>query len=89
MAISIANFTLSRLEAFDEFFECFTLYKLHRVEVIVAGPSEAEDRGNVCVTNAYRCAGLTQQAKPRRFVTNIFFADDFKRHQAELDSVSS
>src|SRR5580704_16665081 len=29
-----------------------------------------------------RCAGLAQKTNPRRFVTEIFFADDFQRHRA-------
>src|SRR5215831_12554003 len=29
-----------------------------------------------------RCAGLAQKTNPRRFVTEIFFADDFQCHRA-------
>ena len=41
-----------------------------------------EDRGNIRVTNAGRRAGFAQKTKPRRFITEIFFADDFQCHGA-------
>src|SRR5262245_15519172 len=28
------------------------------------------------------CAGFAQKTKPRRFITEILFADDFQRHRA-------
>src|SRR5262249_53711654 len=60
----------------------FTLYKLHGVEVIVAGPSEVEDRGYVCVANAGCRTRLAQKAKPRRFITEITLVNDFLCHGA-------
>src|ERR1700746_4111209 len=33
-----------------------------------------------------RCAGFAQETKPRRFIAEIFFADDLQRHRAsEID----
>ena len=34
------------------------------------------------MTNARRRAGFAQKTKPRRFITEIFFADDFQCHGA-------
>ena len=67
--------------AFDEFFERFPLNKLHRVEVIPARSAQVEDRGNIRVTDAGRCACFTQKAKPCRFVVEISCADDLQRHR--------
>ena len=39
-----------------------------------------EDRGNVRVANAGRRTRFAQETKPSRFVTEIFFADDFQCH---------
>jgi hypothetical protein len=39
-----------------------------------------ENRGDVRVTNACRCAGFTHKAKPRRFITKISLADNFQCH---------
>ena len=38
--------------------ERFPLYKLHRVEVILTGPAQMEDRGNIRMPNAGRRAGF-------------------------------
>jgi hypothetical protein len=43
---------------FDELFECFSLYKLHRVKVVFTGSTQVEDTGYVRVTDANRCAGF-------------------------------
>jgi hypothetical protein len=51
----------------DEVLERFPFYKLHRVEVILAGSAQMEDRRNIRVTNARRLAGFAQKTKPRRF----------------------
>jgi hypothetical protein len=40
-----------------------------------------EDRGNVRVAHARRRARFAQETKPRRFVTEIFPADDFQGHR--------
>ena len=42
--------------AFDKILERFPLYKLHRVEVVLTGSAQVEDRGNIRVTNARRRA---------------------------------
>jgi hypothetical protein len=41
------QFHLDPTGAFDEFFERFPFYKLHRVEVILAGSAQVQHRGNV------------------------------------------
>ena len=51
--------------AFDESFERFALYKLHRVEVVLIGCAQVEDRRNIRVANARRCPGFPQKPKPR------------------------
>ena len=68
--------------ASDEVLKRFPLHKLHRVEVILAAPAQVEDRGNVRMTHAGRRTGFAQETKPRRFVTEILFADDFQCHGA-------
>ena len=68
--------------AFDEVLERFPLDKLHRVEVVLAGSAQVEDRGNIRVTDAGRRTGFAQKTKPRRFITEISFADDFQCHRA-------
>ena len=60
--------------ASDEFFERFSLYELHRVKVVLTDCARVEDRGNIRVTNARRCTGFTQKAKPRRFITKVSLA---------------
>ena len=60
----------------------FSLHELHRVEVVLTGSAQVEDRGNVRVTNARRRAGFAQKTKPRRFITEISLADDFQCHRA-------
>src|SRR6516162_7111064 len=62
--------------------ECFPLYKLHRVEITAPCSAQVEDRSNIRVTNARRRAGFAQKTKPRRFITEIAFADDLQRHGA-------
>src|SRR5258705_12008701 len=72
--------------AFNEVLKRFPLYKLHCVEIIVARPSEVEDRGDVCVANTGGRTRLAQKTKPRRFVTEISLADDFRCHgTAQID----
>src|SRR5262249_7785678 len=72
--------------AFDEAFKRFSLHKLHRVEVVCAAFAQMEHGGNIWVTDARRCARLAQKPKPRRFITEILFADDLQRHWAsEID----
>ena len=44
--------------AFDEALERFPLHKLHRVEVILAGFAQVEDRGNVWMTERWPPRGL-------------------------------
>ena len=66
--------------ASDEFFERFSLYELHRIEVTASGFAKVEDRRNIRVTNARRCTGFTQKAKPRRFITKVSLANDFQCH---------
>ena len=41
-----------------------------------------EDRGNIRVTDAGRCARFAQKTKPCRFVAEISLADDFQSHGA-------
>ncbi len=41
-----------------------------------------KDRGNIRVTDAGRRTRFAQETKPSRFVTEIFFADDFQSHGA-------
>ncbi len=50
---------LEPAEAFDEILERFPLHKLHRVKVLLTGSAQVENRGNIRVTNARRCAGFT------------------------------
>src|SRR6516225_4553987 len=66
--------------------ERFPLYKLHRVEITAPGSAQVEDRSNIRVTNARRRAGFAQKSKPRRFITEILFANDLQRNRAsEID----
>jgi hypothetical protein len=44
--------------AFDEILECFPLYELHRVEVVLTGSAQIENRGDIRVTYAGRRARL-------------------------------
>src|SRR6478672_2582015 len=48
-----------------------------------------ENRGNVWMPNTGRGSRLAQKSKPRRFVTEIFFADDFQCHGAVQIDVES
>src|SRR5580704_3287206 len=49
---------------------------------MLARSAQMEDRSNVWVTNACRCTCFAQKAKPRRFISEVFFADDFHCHGA-------
>ncbi len=49
---------LKPARAFDEILQGFPLYKLHRVKVVPAALAQVEDRGNVRVADAGRCAGF-------------------------------
>jgi hypothetical protein len=40
--------------AFDEIFEGFPLYKLHRVEVTIPSSAQVQHRGNVCMPRGLR-----------------------------------
>ena len=73
---------LKPARALDEILQSFSLHKLHRVEVTLSASPQVEDRGNIRMTDASRCACFTQETKPRRFVTEIFLADDFQCHGA-------
>jgi hypothetical protein len=44
--------------------------------------SEVENRGNPWVANVGSRPGLTQKAKPWRFITEISLANDFQSHGA-------
>src|SRR5271166_5184608 len=76
------QFYVQSAGAFDEFFERFSLYELHRVEVTAPSSAQVQHRGNVRVTNACRRSGLPQEPKPRRFVVEISSIDDFQCHRA-------
>src|SRR5208283_5465829 len=67
--------------AFNETLQRFPLYELQRVKVIPAGSAQMEDRGNVRVTNARRCACFTQKTKSRRFIADIFFVNELQGHR--------
>ena len=69
-----------RPEKLFNFFERFPFYILHRVKVTPAGFAQMEDRGNIRVTNARRCACFTQKTKPCRFISEVSLTDDFQRH---------
>ena len=85
MAISSAV-CLQTTGTFDEVPQCFPLHKLHCVEIVVADPSEVEDRGDVCVAHAGSRTRLAQKTKPSRFILEILFTDDLQRHRAsEID----
>ena len=66
--------------AFDEIFQGLSVHKFHRVKVVPAALAQVEDRGNVRVPNAGGCSRFAQKTKPRRFVSEIFFVDDFQGH---------
>jgi hypothetical protein len=36
----------------NEFFECFSVYELHRIKVVFTGSTQVEDRGYIRVTDA-------------------------------------
>ena len=63
---------LKPARAFDKVLERFPLHKLHRVEVVLAGSAQVEDRGNIRVAHAGRRTRFAQETKPSRFVTEIF-----------------
>ena len=67
---------------FDELFECFSLYELHRVKAVFTGSTQVEDRGNIWVTDAGRCTGFAQKAESRRFIAEVSLADDLQSHGA-------
>ena len=55
---------------FDELFECFPSQTPSR-RSNSSGRPKVEDRSNVRVTDACRCTSFAQEAKPRRFTTEI------------------
>src|SRR4030095_11819615 len=73
---------LKPARALDEILQGFSLHKLHGVEVALGASPQVEDRGNIRVPDASRCACFTQETKARRFVTEILLADDFQCHRA-------
>ena len=73
---------LQATRTFDEFFERFSLYELHRVKVVLAGSAQVEDRGYVRVTDAGCCTCFTQKSKPGRLITEVSLTDDFQSHGA-------
>ena len=60
------QFYLQPTGTFDEFRKRFALYELHRIEVILGGPAQVEDRGDIRVTNAGCRTRFTQKTKSRR-----------------------
>src|SRR5271165_3718922 len=68
--------------AFDEILERFSFNKLHRVEVILSGCPQMEDRRNIRVANARRYTGFAQKPKPGGFITQVSLADDLQCHEA-------
>src|SRR6516162_4371438 len=59
-----------------------SLHKLHCIKITAPGSAQVEDRGNIGMTDARRCTGFTQKAKPCRFIPEISFTDDFQSHRA-------
>jgi predicted alpha/beta-fold hydrolase len=51
--------------------EIASLYKLHRVKVVLTGSAQVENRGNIRVANARRRTGFAEKAKPRRPVIQL------------------
>src|SRR5271157_707354 len=66
---------------FDQVLKRFSLHKLHRVEVTLAGSTKVEDRGNIRMSHLCGCARFTQKTKSCRLVAHIFFADNLQRHR--------
>ena len=66
----------------NEMLKGLSLDELHCIKVTAPGSTEVEDRGNIRVPHAGRRTRLAQETKPRRFITEIPLADDFKRHGA-------
>src|SRR6516164_5556953 len=68
--------------ASDEMLKGLSLDELHRIKVTAPGSTQMEDRGNIGVTDARRCAGFTQKSQSGRFITEISLADDLQCHWA-------
>jgi hypothetical protein len=68
--------------AFDEILKRFPFYKLHCVEITIPGSTQMEHGRNIRMTNARRCTGFAEKAKPRRFIAEVSLADDLQSHGA-------
>jgi hypothetical protein len=50
--------------ALDEFFQCFTFDKLHRIKVVAAGFAQMKHRGHIGMTDAARRPGFPDKTVP-------------------------